>query len=117
MPNSLRMWTPRGPALAVYVRGHETLDWEQYLGRLGKVLTDLAKGQDDAEWILEEELDVHLSDKGMVSAPDNLQFQEILTDRHNLSVLDFPMEVGSLIPKDEPLPTNLEEWIPLFRAL
>jgi hypothetical protein len=115
MPNSLRLWSPRRPALAVYVRGNETLEWDQYLQRLGKILEDLGKRESDPANVLEREwLDqmgspLSLSYKGVVSAVDDPAFEEMLLERHNLRREDFPMEARG--QSDEGLPSNLAEWV------
>ena len=84
----------------MYVRGNETLEWSQYLQRLGKRLEDLAQGEDDPESDLEREWNdqlgsnLSLSSKGVASAVDDPEFEEMLSERHNLRREDFPIKAG-----------------------
>lgn len=115
MASSMSIWSPRGPALGVYVtKADWELDWDQFRNRLKKRIRDLADGDPHPEATLENEWNSILGGtlylSNLESAIDNPEFLEILADRHNLGPSNFPMEVGPQL-EDEGWPTNLTEWV------
>ena len=119
MPNSLGLWSPGVPALAVYVRKDDLeLDWDQYRNRLAKRLQDLAEQEQDPEYVLEKEWSdqvgnsLSLSSKGVPSAVDSEEFHDLLRERHNLRPENFPLKVRpDRDLKAEGPPSNLAEWV------
>ena len=97
----------------MYVRGYETLEWDQYMQRLAKRLEDLAIKESNPVDLLEREWTDQVGSnlglgKGVSSIKDNLEFEERLQEKHDLGREDFPMEVDS--HPVEGAPETLVEW-------
>lgn len=119
MKNSLGVWSPGVPALAVYVNPDDReLDWDQYKHRLAKRLQDLAEQEQNPQAVLEQEWWDQvgnwpsLSSKGVPSLVDAPEFQELLSNRHDLHPDDFPMKVkADKNLESEGEPSSLADWV------
>lgn len=118
MTNSLMLWSPGVPALAVYMhQDMQEVEWDQYLNLLATRLENLAEGEEDPKNLLEREWfdqmggDLNLPRKvgQIIHSPE---FLEWLSGRHDLHEGSFPMEVGTHPDLEtEGLPSNLMEWV------
>jgi hypothetical protein len=107
-------WTPGGAALAVPLReGEKELTWEQYLDRLKVRVRWMSKAHRDPLAVLAEEWPGRPPAASPEALLDDLDFQDLLQERHDLSSGQFPRKVShdpSLI-EEMSVANNLQTWM------